>query len=83
MCFVSKINKKNEGLLDKTYEIGVTGGNINPIGDLLRDKHHLYSTGFPKGCLIDFDPIADNVRVRYLNPSNGNVDKEFNLSQKA
>ncbi len=71
VCFVSYIEPNGDGVVAKTREIAMTGGNTNILGDTLGGSQYDYGVGSPRGCLMTFDPVENEVLVRFLDPDNG------------
>jgi alkaline phosphatase D len=81
-CFVSQIEPGGAGVLGKTREVAVTGGNTNVLGDFLAAPQFDFGTSQPHACLLTFDPAADEVLVRFLDPNSGQDVYSQVLSQK-
>jgi hypothetical protein len=82
-CFVSRL-EPNGGLAANTYEIGVSGGNSNPlpIGITGFDTAQFeYGVTEPRGCILVFDAAANTVDVRFIDPDTGEDDFHATLSQ--
>ncbi len=71
VCFVSYIEPNGAGVVAKTREIAMTGGNTNILGETLGGDQYDYGAGSPRGCLMTFDPVENEVLVRFLDPDNG------------
>jgi hypothetical protein len=80
VCFVARLEETG-GLVANTYEIAVTGGNTNPLGNLLPPPQFDYGSGDPRGCILVFDPVANTVHVRFIDPQTGADDYDQLLSQ--
>lgn len=82
-CFVSRL-EENGGLAANTYEIAVTGGRTNPIPDFLTGfdgPQFEYGVTVPRGCLLMFDPEANAVNIRFIDPETGEDLYNETLSQ--
>lgn len=78
VCFVARV----EDDLD-LWEVAVSGGNSNPLGDSLNwfyPDQFPYSLGGPRTTLLTFDPDDDTVLVRFINPESGAEDYRTTLS---
>lgn len=82
VCFVSQVEPGGGGVLAKTREIAVTGGNTNPLGEFLDPPQFDYGSAAARAVLLTFDPQADEVLVRFLDPSTGQDVYNKVLSQK-
>ncbi len=74
VCFVSRLEPAGSQLSARTREIAVTSGNTNPIPEFLTQldpPQFAYGVHQPRGALVTFDPQADNVYVRFLDPQTG------------
>lgn len=61
-------------LSQRTREIAVTSGNQNPIPELLNGlgpPQFDYDVHKPRAVILTFDPDANAVNVRYLDPQSG------------
>ena len=68
----------------KTWEIAVTGGNSNPLGESLNwfyADQFPYSASSARTVLLTFDPDADTVAVKFIDPDDGSLDYGETLSQ--
>lgn len=81
-CFVSQVQPGATGVLGKTREIAVTGGNTNVLGDFLDPPQFAFGTSQPHACLITFDPAADEVLVRFIDADTGQESYAATLTQK-
>lgn len=81
-CFVSQIEPGGGGVLARTREIAVTGGNTNPLGDFLDPPQFDYGSAAARAVLLTFDPQADEVLVRFIDPESGQDVYNKVLSQK-
>jgi len=81
-CFVSHIEPDGDGVVAKTREIAVTGGNTNVLGDFLAAPQFSFGSSRPHSCIITFDPVADEVLVRFIDPDDGQDAHSEVLSQK-
>jgi phosphodiesterase/alkaline phosphatase D-like protein len=70
-CFVSYVEPNGAGVVAKTREIAVTGGNTNILGDFLAAPQFAFGSANAHGCIITFDPIADEVMVRFIDADTG------------
>lgn len=80
-CFVSQVQPGSEGALGKTREIAVTGGNTNTLGDFLEPPQFAFGTSQAHGCVLTFDPAADEVMVRFID-ADGQDAYSATLTQK-
>lgn len=74
VCFVSRLEPTGTQLSHRTREIAVTSGNQNPIPEFLTQldpPQFDYGVHKPRGVIITFDPEADTVQVRFLDPLTG------------
>lgn len=74
VCFVSRLEPSGSALANRTREIAVTGGNENPIPEILTQLNQPqfdYGTHKARGCVLTFDPMADAVNVRFIDPQSG------------
>lgn len=74
VCFVSRLEPSGSDLASRTREIAVTGGNENPIPEFLTQldpPQFDYGVHRARGCVLVFDPMADAVNVRFLDPQTG------------
>ena len=84
VCFVSRLEPEGRSISSRMREIAVTGGNINPFNDAvapLDPPQFDYGVKLPRGCLLDFDPMADEVRVRFIDPDTGVAEYDEVLTQ--
>lgn len=81
-CFVSQVQPGGAGVLGKTREIAVTGGNTNVLGDFLDPPQFAFGSSRAHACLITFDPAADEVLVRFIDGESGDEAYSATLSQK-
>lgn len=82
-CFVSRIEPSG-GLTSNTYEIAVTGGNSNPLPDIatgFSSAQFEFGSTDPHGCVLLFDPEANAVNVRFLDPQTGEAVFDQTISQ--
>lgn len=73
VCFVSRLDTGSD-LASRTREIAVTGGNENPIPEFLTQldpPRFDYGVHRARACVLVFDPEADAVNVRFLDPQTG------------
>jgi len=74
VCFVSRLEPSGAQLSRRTREIAVTSGNQNPIPELLTQLNPTqfdYGVHKARAALVTFDPEADAVHVRFLDPKSG------------
>jgi phosphodiesterase/alkaline phosphatase D-like protein len=74
VCFVSRLEPAGQKLSARTREIAVTSGNTNPLPEFLSQldpPQFSYGVHQPRAVLLTFDPQADNVHVRFLDPQTG------------
>jgi phosphodiesterase/alkaline phosphatase D-like protein len=84
-CFVARIEPSG-GLTANTWEIAVTSGNSNPLPDIatgFSDPQFDYGVTVPRGCILLFDPEANAVNVRFIDPDTGEDVYDQTLSQVA
>lgn len=79
--FVGRTEPGATGRLADTWEVAVTSGNINPASLILLPPQFRYSSFQPRTVLMTFDPVRDEVSVRFYNPQSGALDRELVLSQ--
>ena len=79
---VSQVEPGGDGVLGVTREIAVTGGNTNVLGDFLDPPQFEFGSSKPHACLLTFDPAADEVLVRFVDPESGQDVYSEALSQK-
>lgn len=82
-CFVSRIEPSG-GLTANTWEIAVTSGNSNPLPDIatgFSGAQFDYGVTVPRGCILLFDPEANAVNVRFIDPDTGEDVYDQTLSQ--
>jgi hypothetical protein len=86
VCFASHIEPNSGGVTATTWEIAVTGGNSNPLPELiagLDPPQFDYGVMVPRACLLLFDPESDAVNVRFINPETGETEYDETLTQGA
>lgn len=74
VCFVSRLAPTGDQLSQRTREIAVTSGNENPIPEFLTQldpPQFDYGVHKPRGVILTFDPEANSVQVRFLDPETG------------
>lgn len=71
VCFVGQIQPGSDGVLGQMREVAVTGGNTNPLGDFLPKGQFPFGSSQPHALLMTFDPAADEVLVRFVDPDTG------------
>ncbi len=81
VCFVSRIEPDGQNLSAVTREIACTGGNTNILGETLLGGQFAYGTSQPRGAIIMFDPEANAVNVRFIDPDTGEDDYDESLTQ--
>ncbi|MDG1483163.1 MAG: alkaline phosphatase D family protein [Myxococcota bacterium] len=84
VCFTAKVQPDASGVAGKTWEIAVTGGNSNPLGESLNwfyADQFPYSASSARTVLLTFDPDADTVEVKFIDPDDGSLDYGETLSQ--
>ena len=81
-CFVGQIQPGSDGVLAKMREIAVTGGNTNPLGNFLPDQQYPFHSSDPHAVVLTFDPAADEVLVRFIDPETGEDAYAETLTQK-
>ena len=82
-CFVARI-EPGGGLVSNTWEIAVTGGNSNPLPQIatgFEGPPFDYGVTVPRGCILVFDPVANTVHVRFIDPETGEAEYDQLLSQ--
>lgn len=79
VCFVSTLEPDPTTRSGRVHEIAVTGGNTNLLGDTLGGDQFPYATSQPRAVTLRFDPVEDNVLVRFIDPDNGSVSWESTL----
>jgi len=79
VCFVSTLENGTDMAGADLREIGVTSGNVNPLGDILPAPQFDYGSSDPHGCLLHFDPKTNSVNVRFIAPD-GSDDYNEDLS---
>lgn len=82
VCFVSTLANNPNSQSGRIHEIAVTGGNNNLLGDTLTigSEQFAYGSSRARTCTLVFDPGADQVTVRFIDPDSGDVDWEQVLS---
>ncbi len=70
-CFVGAIQPGSGGVLAGMREIAVTGGNTNFLGDFLPPEQFPFHSAKPHAVVLTFDPAADAVLVRFIDPDTG------------
>lgn len=78
VCFVGRVEPGDQGVVGRTWEIACTGGNTNPLGTSLPGDQFPYRTSSPRATLLTFDPAANAVNVRFIDPETG--DDAYNES---
>ncbi len=81
VCFVGQIQPGADGLLGQLHEVAVTGGNTNALGDFLPNEQFAFGSSQPHALLMTFDPEADEVLVRFIDPNSGEDAFTTTLSQ--
>ena len=85
VSFVSRIEPGGT-LTSNTYEIAITGGNTNPLPDIttgFSGDQFDYGVTEARGCVLMFDPEANAVNVRFIDPNTGEDLYNETLSQTA
>jgi alkaline phosphatase D len=81
VCFVGKVQPGGAGILNKTWEIAITSGNVNPLGANLNPPQYLFGTAQPNLGVLVFDPVADTVTTRMYDPATDRLVDEQVLTQ--
>lgn len=81
VCFVGQIQPGADGLLGSLQEVAVTGGNTNTLGDFLPGDQFAFGSSQAHALLMTFDPAADEVLVRFIDPETGEDAYAATLSQ--
>ncbi|MFM2162101.1 MAG: hypothetical protein RLZZ383_1613 [Pseudomonadota bacterium] len=81
VCFVGKVQPGGVGILNKTWEIAVTSGNVNPLGANLNPPQYLFGSAQPHLGVLVFDPVADTVTTRFYDPATDRLVDEQVLTQ--
>jgi alkaline phosphatase D len=84
VCFAAHIELGDGGVTASTWEIAVTSGNSNPLPPVaaaLNPPQFDYGVLVPRACLLLFDPEADAVNVRFINPLTGETEYDETLTQ--
>jgi alkaline phosphatase D len=81
VCFVSRLEPSGETLSSRTREIACTSGNSNLLGDFLTAPQYDYGTSEPRALILMFDPAANAVNVRFIDPVTGNDEYNESLTQ--
>lgn len=81
VCFVSRLEPDGDALSARTREIACTTGNTNILGDLLPAGQFAYRSSQPRGVILMFDPEANAVNVRFLDPDTGEAVYDESLTQ--
>ncbi|MCA9661012.1 MAG: alkaline phosphatase D family protein [Myxococcales bacterium] len=84
VTFVSRLEPDGMDLASRTREIAITGGNENPIPEFLTGLNQPqfdYGRHKARGCVITFDPMANAVNVRFIDPENGEDVYNESLTQ--
>ena len=82
VCFVGQIQPGSDGLLGQLREVAVTGGNTNTLGDFLPGDQFSFGSSQAHALLMTFDPEADEVLVRFIDPQTGEDAYSATLSQQ-
>lgn len=80
VCFVSRLEPAGNGFAARSREIACTSGNTNILGDLLGGGQFAYGTSQPRGLILMFDPAANAVNVRFIDPATGEDDYNESLT---
>lgn len=84
VCFVSRLEPGGAQLSHRTREIAVTSGNESPIPEFLTQldpPQFSYGVHKARAVLVTFDPEADAVLVRFLDPLTGDELYSETLTQ--
>ena len=84
VCFAAKVEPDASGKAGQTWEVAVTGGNSNPLGESLTwlyEEQFPYSTSSARTVLLTFDPDASTVTVQFIDPDSGELDYGVTLQQ--
>lgn len=81
VCFVGKVQPGGAGILNKTWEIAITSGNVNPLGANLNPPQYLFGSAQPHLGVLVFDPVADTVTSRFYDPATDRLVDEQVLTQ--
>lgn len=81
VCFVSRLEPSGDNLSARTREIACTGGNTNILGTLLAAPQFDYGTSQARGLILMFDPEANAVNVRFIDPETGADEYNESLTQ--
>jgi phosphodiesterase/alkaline phosphatase D-like protein len=81
VCFVGKVQPGGAGVLNDTWEIAITSGNVNPLGANLNPPQYRFGTAQPNLGVIAFDPVADTVTARFYDPGTNRLVEELVLTQ--
>ncbi len=84
VCFVSRLEPEGDSTSALMREIAVTGGNVNPFNDVvapLDPPQFEYGVKAARGCILTFDPEADEVQVRFIDPETGDDDYNEVITQ--
>jgi alkaline phosphatase D len=84
VTFVSRLEPDGMDLASRTREIAITGGNENPLPEFLAGLNQPqfdYGRHRARGCIITFDPMANAVNVRFIDPANGEDVYNKSLTQ--
>lgn len=82
VCFVGRIEPGAEGLLGSMQEVAVTGGNTNVLGDFLPDDQYAFGSSRAHALFMTFDPEAEAVHVRFVDPVTGEDAYSETLTQR-
>ncbi len=84
VTFVSRLEPKGEDLASRTREIAITGGRENPVPEFLtglKPPQFDYGRHKARGCILTFDPMANAVNVRFIDPETGEDVYNESLTQ--
>ncbi|HGG57561.1 MAG TPA: hypothetical protein ENK31_07180 [Nannocystis exedens] len=84
VTFVSRLEPEGDDLASRTREIAITGGRENPIPEFLtglKPPQFDYGRHKARGCIITFDPMANAVNVRFIDPETGEDVYNESLTQ--
>jgi phosphodiesterase/alkaline phosphatase D-like protein len=77
VCFAGRVRREGSQRTSRTWEVAVTGGNVNPLGAALPKAQFPYGTAQPRATIIRLDPNDNRVLVRFINPNTGEVDEAY------
>ena len=83
VSFVSRLEPSVTNHASTIREIAVTGGNENPVPEsilAMTPPQFAYGTRRARALLLTFDPQANAVNVRFINPTTGDDDYNESLT---